>query len=281
MSTAPTQEPAPPRRADLHTHTALCKHASGLPEEYLAAAERAGLAYLGVSDHFPAPAGYDAEFRMAPADLPRYFDILRSLRREAEGGPVQILAAAEFDYVPGRMDEVYAALAPFRGEFDYLLGSVHYVGDFAFDDPDKIGEWPRYGVDAVWDGYLTGLREFVELGGFNVLAHSDLPKKFGFRPSDYDAVVRRMTAVYECAAAKGICLELNTAGLRVPADEIYPALKLLQAAFRAGMKITLGSDAHKPEHVAFAFDRAAALARSVGWKTHTAFVKGEPVDLPL
>ena len=260
MSTATAQEPAPPRRADLHTHTALCKHASGLPEEYLAAAERAGLAYLGVSDHFPAPAGYDAEFRMAPADLSRYFDILRSLRRAAEGGPVQILAAAEFDY---------------------LLGSVHYVGDFAFDDPDKIGEWPRYGVDAVWDGYLTGLQEFVELGGFNVLAHSDLPKKFGFRPSDYDAVVRRMTAVYECAAAKGICLELNTAGLRVPADEIYPALKLLQAAFRAGMKITLGSDAHKPEHVAFAFDRAAALARSVGWKTHTAFVKGEPVELPL
>ena len=57
-------------RADLHTHTALCKHASGTPEEYLAAAQNAGLAYWGVSDHFPAPAGYDAEFRMAQDDLP-------------------------------------------------------------------------------------------------------------------------------------------------------------------------------------------------------------------
>ena len=113
------------------------------------------------------------------------------------------------------------------------------------------------------------------------MAHSDLPKKFGFRPSDRENVLRRMTDIYECAAAKGICLELNTAGLRVAADEIYPAPELLRAAFHAGMKITLGSDAHKPEHVAYAFDRAAELARSVGWTTHTAFVRGEAVELPL
>jgi histidinol-phosphatase (PHP family) len=268
-------------RADLHTHTALCKHASGTPEEYLAAAQKAGLAYWGVSDHFPAPAGYDAEFRMAPDDLPRYCGILDSLREAAVGSNLQVLAAVEFDYVPGRMDEVFAALDPLRPKFDYLIGSVHYVGDFAFDDPDKLAEWPRYGVDAVWNGYLTDLKDFVELGGFHVMAHSDLPKKFGFRPSNYENVLRRMTEIYECAAAKGICLELNTAGLRVAADEIYPAPDLLRAAFRAGMKITLGSDAHKPEHVAYAFDQAAELARSVGWTSHTAFVRGEAVELPL
>ena len=269
------------RRADLHTHTALCRHASGTPEEYLAAAQEAGLAYWGVSDHFPAPAGYDAEFRMAPDDLPRYFGILDSLREAADGSGLQVLAAVEFDYVPGRMDEVFSALEPVRPKFDYLIGSVHYVGDFAFDDPDKLAEWPRYGVDAVWDGYLTELKDFVGLGGFDVMAHSDLPKKFGFRPSNYERVVRHMTEIYECAAAKGICLELNTAGLRVAADEIYPSAELLRAAFRAGMKITLGSDAHKPEHVAYGFDRAAELARSIGWTAHTAFVRGEAVELPL
>lgn len=268
-------------RADLHTHTALCKHASGTPEEYLAAARKAGLAYWGVSDHFPAPAGYDAAFRMTPDDLPRYLGILDSLREAAKGSGLQVLAAVEFDYVPGRMDEVFAALDPLRPKFDCLIGSVHYVGDFAFDDPDKLADWPRYGVDAVWDDYLTGLKAFVELGGFNVMAHSDLPKKFGFRPSNYENVLRRMTDIYECAAAKGICLELNTAGLRVAADEIYPSPELLRAAFRAGMKITLGSDAHKPEHVAYGFDQAAELARSVGWTMHTAFVRGEAVELPL
>ena len=268
-------------RADLHTHTALCRHASGTPEEYLAAAQKAGLAYWGVSDHFPAPAGYDAAFRMAPADLPRYFDILDSIREAADGSSLTVLAAAEFDYVPGRMDEVFSALEPFRPEFDYLIGSVHYVGEFAFDDPDKLDEWPRYGVDAVWDGYLAYLKDFVALGGFNVMAHSDLPKKFGFRHSNPESVLARMTEIYEYAAAKGICLELNTAGLRVAAKEIYPAAELLRAAFRAGMKITLGSDAHKPEHVAYAFDRAAELARSIGWTAHTAFVRGEAVELPL
>jgi histidinol-phosphatase (PHP family) len=113
------------------------------------------------------------------------------------------------------------------------------------------------------------------------MAHSDLPKKFGFRPSNYENVQRRMTEIYECAAAKGIRLELNTAGLRVAADEIYPSTELLRAAFRAGMKITLGSDAHKPEHVAYGFDRAAELARSIGWTSHTAFVRGKAIELPL
>ena len=81
---APSQTAtAAPRRADLHTHTALCRHASGAPEEYLAAALKAGLAYWGVSDHFPAPAGYDAAFRMAPDELPQYFEILDSLRAAA------------------------------------------------------------------------------------------------------------------------------------------------------------------------------------------------------
>jgi len=276
-----TAAPSMPRRADLHTHTALCKHASGAPEEYLAAARKAGLAYLGVSDHFPAPAGYDAAFRMAPDELPRYFGILESLRDAAEDSSIRVLAAAEFDFVPGRMDEVFDALAPLRPKFDYLIGSVHYVGDFAFDDPDKLDEWPRFGVDAVWDGYLADLKAFVELGGFNVLAHSDLPKKFGFRHSDPESVQRRMREIYKCAASKGICLELNTAGLRVAAEEIYPAKELLNEAFLAGMKITLGSDAHKPGQVAFAFDDAAELARSVGWTTHTAFVRGEAVELPL
>jgi histidinol-phosphatase (PHP family) len=277
MSTARHTAP----RADLHTHTALCKHASGAPEEYLAAAQKAGLAFWGVSDHFPAPAGYDAAFRMAPDDLPRYFGILDSLRDIADASSLTVLAAAEFDYVPGRMNEVFAELDPLRPKFDYLIGSVHYVGDFAFDDPDKVDEWPRYGVDAVWDGYLTNLENFVKLGGFNVMAHSDLPKKFGFRHSKPETVLRRMTDIYAYAAAKGICLELNTAGLRVTANEIYPAAELLRAAFRAGMRITLGSDAHKPEHIAFAFDEAAELARSVGWTAHTAFVRGEPVELPL
>jgi len=218
---------------------------------------------------------------MAPADLPHYFEILRSLREAARETSLQVLAAAEFDYVPGRMDEVAAALDPLRPEFDYLIGSVHYVSEFAFDDPDKVDEWPRFGVDAVWDGYMTDLKAFVELGGFNVMAHSDLPKKFGFRHSKPETVLRRMTEIYECAVAKGICLELNTAGLRVAANEIYPAAELLRAAFRVGMKITLGSDAHKPEHIAYAFDEAAELARAIGWTSHTAFVRGDPVELPL
>ena len=170
------------RFADLHTHTSLCGHASGAPEEYLRCAMERGLAWYGISDHFPAPGGYDEAFRMKPQDYPAYRDLVNSMREKAAQSGMQVLYGAEFDYVPGRMREVYELLD--REDFDYTIGSVHYVDDFAFDDPDKLAEWSVRGADAVWNRYGELLQEFVSSCSFQIMAHADLPKKFGIRPRD-------------------------------------------------------------------------------------------------
>ena len=264
--------------ADLHTHTALCNHASGTPEEYLAAAERRNLAFLGVSDHFPAPAEYDERWRMKPSQLPEYERLVRGLQNASTMG-VAVLYAAEFAYVPGRMDEVCAALD--KESFAYRIGSVPYVDGFAFDDPDCIGGWDAFGRDRVWDRYLDLLREFVERHSFEILAHADLPKKFGFRPSRPDLVENRFEEIFRIAAKKGVCLELNTAGLRCPCAEIYPAPNLVRLARKAGMRISLASDAHKPSDVGRDFDRAIALAKDAGFASASVFCSRELIPLPF
>lgn len=264
--------------ADLHTHTSLCNHASGDPKEYLAVAERRGLAFLGVSDHFPAPAGYDEKWRMKPSQLSEYRNLVHDLQNASSMG-VAVLFAAEFDYVPGRMKEVQDALAPF--DFDYRIGSVHYVDGFAFDDPEQIEGWNAFGRDRVWERYLDLLEDFVKAHSFQILAHADLPKKFGFRHGDPDFVLKRFEKIFRIAAEKNICLELNSAGLRAPCAEIYPAPDIVRLAKDAGMKITLASDAHKPDDVGRDFDRAAELARAVGYSSACAFCAGEAFDLPL
>ncbi len=263
--------------ADLHTHTKLCNHAGGESAEYLKRAMDAGLRWFGISDHFPAPSGYDSEFRMLPLEYSRYREIVRRSQEEAEGSGMEVLYATEFDYVPGRMREVYDLLD--REDFDYTIGSVHYVDGFAFDDPAKIPEWQKRGVDAVWTRYTELLCEFVTGFHFEIMAHADLPKKFGFFPTDTASFLMRMRSVFEIAARKDVCLELNTAGLRKPVHEIYPSLELLKLAKDAGMRITFGSDAHAPIEVAAGLKEAVELAVAAGFRSHVIFRRRKAFEI--
>lgn len=252
--------------ADMHTHTYLCNHADGEPAEYLAAARKQNLAFLGVSDHFPAPDGYDAMYRMMPLQYDIYRNIVQELKRSAAGfGDIEVLYGTEFDYVPGRMKEVCDAVS--REDFDYTIGSIHYIDSFAFDDPAKKAEWLTRGVDELWDRYFELLGEFVNGFEFDIIGHCDLPKKFSYRHSSGSYTLKRMRAVFEIASRKGMCLELNTSGLRREAREIYPSLPLLRQAFEAGMNITFGSDSHTPSDVGRDFSLARELALAAGYRT--------------
>ena len=266
--------------ADLHTHTHLCKHASGPPEAFLAAALARGESWFGVSDHCPWPDGYDSMSRMDCSEFPRYREIVRNLQRRAEGTPLKVLYGIEMDYVPDRMDSVKRNLE--QEDFDYIIGSIHYVKDFAFDNPDLIGEWQKPGMaEQVWNVYLDEMKEFVTSCDFQILGHPDLPKKFGYRPVESESFLKRFSEIFDAAASKGIVIELNTAGLHVPAGEIYPSKTLLKLAKRAGLKLSYGSDAHSPEAVGRDFDAAAALAQECGFSGFTTFEKRHLIDLPF
>lgn len=266
--------------ADLHTHTPLCKHAEGSPSEYLRCAERAGLDFLGVSDHCPWPSGFDAKWRMDASQFPDYRKAVFEMKAAASGGPVKVLYGLEVDWAPGRMDEVWRNL---EGEdFDYLIGSVHYVDGFPMDSPDEMHRWHEAGgPDRIWLRYAESLRDFVGHGGFDLIGHLDLPKKFGMYPSSMEPFLKTMREVFELAASKGVAVELNTAGLRKRAAEIYPSLELLKLAFKSGVRVAFGSDAHKPEEVAFAFSDAVSLAKEAGYKSFVAFERRKALEFQL
>lgn len=268
---------------DLHTHTALCHHADGSLEEYADAAIRHNVGWLGISDHFPAPAGYDAEFRMSWNEFPQYTQMVQALTEKVAPAGLQILFAAEYDFVPGEMSEVENALdkaVEIAGrQFDYLIGSVHFVRGFAFDDPEKIKQWRTFGVNDVWEIYLDNLQQFVEECEFQIIAHPDLPKKFGFFHSNQEYILKRYRKIFETASQKGMALEINTAGERNPAKEFYPSPTLLQLAYQTGMEITFGSDAHSPNQVGYKFDSAIKIAQETGWNHCLRFEKGNAIPV--
>lgn len=201
----------------------------------------------------------------ARADLDAY--VTCALDCQAAGLPVVL--GLEVDYYPGRMGEVADLLAGYP--FDVLLGSVHWLGTWRFDDlddPPSVAGWSAAGVEAVWDRYTTAVEELAATGTCDVLAHLDLVKVAGYRPAVPDEWWDRMAAA---AADHDLAVEVSSAGWRKPAAEAYPATALLDRLARAGVAFTTASDAHALPDVA---DRAADLAamlRAAGVQALRAF----------
>lgn len=246
--------------ADYHTHTPLCRHAKGEPIELAEQAVRLGLRELGFSDHNPMPEDDFDDWRMRLSELDRYVESVEQARRKFPNLTIKL--ALEVDYLPGYEDWV-RDLAQ-RHAWDYLIGSVHYVSSsWAIDNPQQLSEWKNRDPIEVWTAYFERLTKAAESKLFDIIGHADICKKFCFYPKqDCTNLIRRFL---ESARQNNVAIELNTAGLRKDCKEIYPSPAILDLAFKSGVAITFGSDAHAPAEVGLNFSEAIQLARRAGY----------------
>ena len=245
---------------DYHMHTPLCRHAKGEPVDYARRALEVGLTEIGFSDHSPMRRDDFDDWRMRADQLDEYVAKVQLAQKEFP--QLTIRLAMEVDYLPGHEEWIRELAA--RHPWDYFIGSVHYVSEtWAVDNPYKLSEWKHRDAFEVWTTYFERLTMAAESGLFEIIGHADLPKKFGHRPT------KDCTPLYEkflnAAKQHNCAIELNTAGLRKDCKEIYPSREILQLAFKQGVPITFGSDAHAPEEVGVNFTEAIQLARSVGY----------------
>jgi histidinol-phosphatase (PHP family) len=257
------------RLPDYHTHTSRCGHARGTPAEYVEAAQAAGLLAIGIADHLPLLPEPDPELSMAACELGDYVAEVRELQSRLPGF---VLLGIEADYRPETVSEVRSLLE--SHPFDYVIGSVHHLGDWGFDDPRQVDRYSSREIDGVWVEYFELLGDAAESGLFTILGHLDLVKKFGYRPTR--RLDRELDRLIERVARTDIVVEINTAGLHKPVMEAYPSAQILEKLRAAEVPITLGSDAHRPEEVGRDFDHAAGLALSAGY-TEIATLAAMPV----
>ncbi len=264
---------------DYHLHTFRCGHARGRMADYVRAARKRGLREIGFADHIPLyfcpPERRPPALAMTESELPRYVDDVLGLRAANPDLPVRL--GIEADYVPGREAELAALLSKYP--FDYVLGSIHYIDGWGFDQPGLRDGYRNWDPDALYRRYFLLVQEAARSGLFDVLAHPDLLKKFDYRPSGDLTGLYRETALV--IAGAGACIEVNTAGLRAPAAEIYPHPAFLAVCRELNIPVTLGSDAHLPEHVGFGFPEAVALLRRAGYDQVATFRERKMRLVPL
>ncbi|HWI64159.1 MAG TPA: histidinol-phosphatase HisJ family protein [Symbiobacteriaceae bacterium] len=264
---------------DYHTHTVRCGHAEGTMEEYVEAAIAAGLKEFGFSDHLPfywSPEDQpDPTSSMARHELEEYVaDVLRLRDRYRE---IPIRLGIEADYVPGYEEDLVNMLAPYP--WDYVIGSVHIIGDWDFDNPAKVNRYADWDISELYAKFFTLEIMAAKSGLFDVLAHIDLIKKFGHRPS-HD-LGRLYADVAETIAKNDVAIELSTAGLRKPVREVYPNPALLKECCDRGVPLILSSDCHAPGEVAWGFAEAANLARQIGFTRTVRFEGRRRIYEPL
>lgn len=252
---------------DYHMHTPLCGHAKGEPKEYVEHAIKIGLKEIGFSDHAPLVSHRDPTITMDFNEMPTYYAMIEDVQKKYP--QITIKLGLEADFIPGYEHKTKEILAAYP--YDYVIGSVHFIGQWGFDDPGQRDGWKSQDINQVYRDYYALLRQSAQTRIFDIMGHVDLVKKFGHRPTeDMSQEIQKTAKVFkEC----GVAVEINSSGLRKPVAEMYPAQSALQIYCDAGVPLTFGSDAHVPTDVGRDFDKAIALAKAVGYKEHLVFRK--------
>jgi histidinol-phosphatase (PHP family) len=230
-------------------------------ENYRTVAEERGIAELGVAEHIhrftqALDVWQHPWWRhWARDDVDAYCAFVRE--------ETDLRLGIEADFVAGAEDRLANFLE--AREWDYVVGSVHFVRDEAVD----MENWSVWGrgesAEKVWRRYFETLAEAARTGLYDIMAHPDLVKVWGTDAPVPEGDLRRY---YEPAIEGfldgGVAVEVSTAGLRKPVGEIYPARGFLELAAEAGLPIALSSDAHLPDQLGYRYEEAVALLEQVG-----------------
>ncbi len=184
---------------------------------------------------------------------------------------IRIRTGLEVDYKPGREDEIRIMLD--GRPLDYIIGSVHFIGDWGFDHPDYRHAFADKDIDQVYHDYFALLEQAVDSGLFHIMAHLDLVKIWGHRPAR-KTVMSYALPVLKRIRKAGMAVEINSAGLRKPVGEIYPAREIVAAMYEMGIPVTLGSDAHHPDQLGEGLTAAYGLAWQAGYRQVASFQRG-------
>jgi histidinol-phosphatase (PHP family) len=241
-------------------------------EQYRTAASERGIAELGVSEHVyrfeQALDVWRHPFWQSNAreDLDAYCEFVRE--------QTDLKLGIEADFVPGGEDRT-ASLLQAR-DFDYVIGSVHFLRDEAVDMEDYSVWGKTHSPEEIWRRYFETLGEAARSGLFDVLAHPDLVKVWGAeRPRPEGDLRRYYELAIDGIAESQIAVEVSTAGLRKPVGEMYPAPAFLEMCLEAGAPVALSSDAHRPEDVGADYEQALELLAAAGVQELCVFERRE------
>lgn len=253
---------------DYHTHT-VRSDGKATQLQMIAEAKRLGLKEFGISDHLCL---HQPKWSMTLEEAYQAIDDLAQVKKEEKA--IAIKVGLEIDYLPGK-EKIVEEVTAHPG-LDYVIGAVHYLGDWNFD---TAGKHKKLITQEHYLQYYRLIAEAANSGLFDIIAHFDLIKKFNRLPANLSdsAPLKALDSI----AKSGVAIELNTNGKNKPCKAFYPAEKWLHAARERNIPIQINSDAHNTRQIAQYGHEATRQLKTAGYKNTVGFTLRERYNLPL
>ena len=256
--------------SDYHMHPQghrVQQYTQELLQPWADSARRLGLTDIAFTDHDRYHAGID-------------FDEIDQLR---ERNPdLQIRAGIELDNDPVHSPAGRKWVEKNWDKLDFVLGSVHFLErrDQMFDSvPNGAAQFENRNIDEMYADYFRRLRALIATGVIDALAHLDLIKIHGHRPTADIGTLASETLGF--IHARNLAIELSTAGWRKPVNELYPSDSIIELAMEKGISFTTASDAHSHVQLGENFANLAHKMTEIGIRRVCIFEKHKRTEVPL
>jgi histidinol-phosphatase (PHP family) len=157
--------------ADYHIHTKVSLDAKGSMEEYVKKAKQRKLDEIGFSEHITF---HHIKGRPFIPINSTYLQNFLNLKANAD---LPVKMGAEVDFIPKFAEEIEDFVRKFP--FDYVIGAVHFIGNWSVDSPSQIHEYSKRDILKVYEEYFSLVKKLCQCRLFDILAHPDLIKIFG------------------------------------------------------------------------------------------------------
>ena len=241
--------------SDYHSHPQghrIQPYTQELLQPWIDSARARGLSDIAFTDHDRYHPGVD-------------FDEIEKLR--SANPDIKIRAGIELDNDPETSAMGRKWVEKHRDKLDFVLGSIHYLerDDQMFDSvPVGAEQFTGRDIDEIYADYFRRIREIAATGLIDCLAHLDLIKIHGHRPKA--GIESLIGETLDFIAARGLAIELSTAGWRKPVNELYPSDEVIRLAMEKGIQFTTASDAHSHVQLGENYERLAQKMAQLGIK---------------
>ncbi len=267
-------------KIDYHTHHERCGHSVGELREYIESAIAKGLDQIGLSDHLPLVHLTADKMPTGTAmDISQYDGYVSEALtlKHAYKSDIDVRVGVEGYFVSGWEKELEQVLKPYP--FDYVIGSIHNIGEWDISDSRQTHLWQGKDVNQVYRDYFKELTAAVKSGLYDFVGHFDVIKKHGLPPTaDLSAEIEE---ALQAISKAGMAMELNASGLDKAKGEMYPANGILARAIELKIPFTLSSDAHTPEEVYHNVEKAKELLMQYGLTEIATFQDRRRIMIPL
>lgn len=265
---------------DIHSHTEKCGHAYGTMEEYVESAIDKGMDVIGISDHCPNFSSDEdhptPRLKMAKSQFSNYVNEILNLKEKYKD-QIEVLLGIESDFMPGKTDlyNDYYNQYP----FDYIIGSVHGIDGHSIFAKQEWARMTEKEMAQMKQLYCHYIQQSAKSDAYQILGHIDALKTY--MPKYHSLVPEIVDDTLKVIKDVDVVIEVNTSGDKKGLTEWFPSIDTLERAYHFGVKVTFGSDAHRPEHLGGDWENVVHTLKKIGFQDWYIFRQKKPVKLPL